>query len=236
MDNLILAHRGSSGKRPENTKAAFEKAVRNQADGVEFDVHLSKDGEIVVIHDEKVDRTTDGSGYIKDLKLAELKNFDAGDDEHPEQEILTLRETLEIVKNCELINIELKNGVFPYPCLEEKVLKIVEDMKLKQQVIISSFNHYSLKKIKELDNDIKTGILYSCGLYEPWVYAQRVGVEAIHPYFLAVNKEIVAKCHYNNIMVNTYGANDKKDLTKLIDMKVDGIITDFPVRARKIKK
>lgn len=227
----ILGHRGAMGSAPENTAASFKMAMDYGADGVEFDIQLTKDKKIVVVHDFSVNRTTDGNGFIRDLSLKELKKLDAGtkfNSVFTGEKILTLGETLEIVKDSKIINIELKNGPIFYPGLEERVLEIINITGLKEKIIISSFNHYSLNKIKELDPDIKVGILYMAALYQPWEYAKRLGAVAIHPYYQSISPEIISKCHIKGIMVNVFGVNDRKSLKKMIKIGVDSIITDYP--------
>ena len=237
MKTKIFAHRGASGDRPENTKVAFKKAIEDKADGVEFDVHLTKDEEIVVIHDSKVDRVSNGKGYVNDLTLSEIKELNIDSEVFSNQKILTLQETLQIVKEFDLINIEIKSKKRSesYQAIENKVISEVNSMGLIDKVIISSFNHYSLKLIKEINKNIKTALLYSAGIYKPWIYGEIVGVDAIHPYYQAINKEIVKRCHANGIFVNPFGTNNEDQLLKLFRMKVDGVIVDYPKKVKKLK-
>ena len=141
---LVLAHRGASAYAPENTEPAFRKAIELGADGVELDVHLCKDGHMVVNHNFDVDHNSDGLGLIEEYTLRELKQLDFGlwkGVEFKGTSILTLEEALEIVKNMKLINIEIKSAQTPYPGLTEKVCGLVRKMALTQKVILSSFNH-----------------------------------------------------------------------------------------------
>lgn len=239
MKPAVIAHRGSSGQAPENTAAAFELALEQGAEGVEFDVHLSRDGIPVVIHDEMVDRTTDGKGLVKDKTLAELKDLDAGswyDTSFRNQQILTLTETLEIVREFSIINIELKSGVIPYPGLEEIVIRQVKDLELAEKTRFSSFNHYSLYQCKQLAPSIKTGVLYMAGLYQPWQYASRLRAEAIHPYYYSVAEPIVAGCHRAGIEVNVFTVNNEEEIRRIINISADGLITDFPKRAIQLRE
>ncbi|MDI3547141.1 MAG: glycerophosphoryl diester phosphodiesterase [Halanaerobiales bacterium] len=239
MKPYIIGHRGAMGSAPENTAISFRKALAAGADGVEFDVHMTKDNRLVVIHDERIDRTTDGRGWVKDLTLEEIKGVDAGSYYGPEfagQRILTLEETLEIVKESRIINIELKNGPIFYPGLEERVIKVITDFRIKEKVIISSFNHYSIHKVKQIAPEVKCGLLYMAGLYQPWEYARNLGVEAIHPYFAGIIPEIVTRCHDHKIEVNVFGVNDEGLLTKMIKLGVDMLITDYPEKALRLKR
>ncbi|MBW3111580.1 glycerophosphodiester phosphodiesterase [Bacillus sp. MCCB 382] len=162
----LFAHRGVSGEAPENTLAAFKAAAESGAHGIELDVQLTKDGQIVVIHDETIDRTTNGTGYVKDLTWEQLRTYDAGSWFHPSfkgESIPSLEEVLDVVTahhDSMIINIELKNDLIDYPQLEEKVLELLKEKGMKEQTIISSFNSASLKKVRELDPDIETGFLF----------------------------------------------------------------------------
>lgn len=145
---LVWAHRGASGYAPENTLAAFEKAVELGADGVELDIQLTKDDEIVVIHDEKIDRTSDGEGWVKDYTLEELRgfNYNRTKPEYEHADIPTMREVFELLKPTGLfINIEIKMGVFFYEKIEEKILALTKEMDMEDRVCYSSFNHYTVK-------------------------------------------------------------------------------------------
>lgn len=236
---LIMGHRGAMGTAPENTAISFQKALNTGADGIEFDVHMSRDGHLVVIHDERIDRTTNGKGFIKDLTLEEIKEYEAGsyfDPGYSEERILTLEETLSLARDCQAINIEIKNGPIFYEGIEEKVIQTIEKFELKEKVIISSFNHYTVHKIKELDPGISCGLLYMAGLFQPWEYARKVGVEALHPFYLSINQEVIQQCQENGIMVNVFGANEPEMLGMLIKTGVDMIITDFPERGLQLRK
>ena len=227
----ILAHRGASALAPENTGTSFRLAIDIGADGVEFDVQMTKDGELVIIHDEKVDRTTNGKGYVKDFSLKEIKALDAGilfSNKYQAEKILTLTETLEIVQDCDLINIELKNGIIEYPHLEENVINTIRAYKLERKVLISSFNHYSIHKISKIAPDILTGILYVAILYDPWVYAKKIGAKAVHPYYEGAWNGIIKQSHEHGMKVNVYTVNSERDIAMMIEKGVDTIITDYP--------
>ena len=148
-----FAHRGFSGKYSENTMLAFQKAIEVGADGIELDVQLTKDGELVIIHDETIDRTTDGKGYVVDYTYEELSKFDASyiyRGKFGFNKIPTLKEYFELVKDLDFItNIELKTGINEYLGIEEKVYQIIKEYKLEKKVIISSFNHFSILRMKK---------------------------------------------------------------------------------------
>ncbi|MFW6264466.1 MAG: glycerophosphodiester phosphodiesterase, partial [Bacillota bacterium] len=235
---LIIGHRGAMGTAPENTAISFEKALNSGADGVEFDIHMSKDGELVVIHDERIDRVTENAqGFIKDYTLKELKEFDIGKKFSAEflgEKILTLEETLNIVQDSKIINIEIKNGPIFYPGIEEKTIEVIKKYNIIDKVIISSFNHYTIKKLKLVEDRIECGILYMAGLYQPWEYAKNIGAEAIHPYIYSIMPELINECQEMGIKINVFGVNEELSLSNFIQLGVDGIITDYPEKARAI--
>ena len=238
VKSLIYAHRGASHYAPENTMASYKKAIVMGADGIEIDVHKSKDGYLIVCHDEKVDRTTNGSGYIKDINMKELKSLDAGgwfSKEFVGEKIPLLEEVLDLVKMENLLlNIELKNGPIFYDNLEEEVVNAVKAYGLEENVIISSFNHYSLLAIKKIEPRIKTGILYIAGMVSPWKYAKSIGADAIHPLFLTINKDVTEECLKNDIMVNPFTVDRESDMILMRNMGVTSIITNCPDIGRKV--
>lgn len=229
---IVFAHRGFSGLYPENTLLAFRKALEAGATGIELDVQLSKDGEVFVIHDEKFDRTTDSHGLLIEHTSTEIKRLSAGswfDEQFSKEEVPLLKEVLELIKDSQVIlNIELKTGIIDYVDLEEKVLELTHLYQIHHQTVYSSFNHYSLQKLKQLDSTAKIGLLYMSGIFEAWKYAKRVGADALHPLFYAVRPDFVASSHNEGLEVNTYTVNDKETMKLMIQTGVDGIITDYP--------
>lgn len=229
----VWGHRGSSGYAPENTLPAFAMAVGLGADGIELDVQLTKDGEMVVIHDERVDRTTDGTGRVVDYTLAELKKLNAnnGMNRFGFVEIPTLQEVFELVKDTDLyINLELKNSVIFYEKLEEKVLKLVREMELEDRIIYSSFNHNSMLALKSLSPESKIAFLYSNGILDMDDYAVRYQAAAVHPSVQNMrypNSDFVARCHEKGILVNVWTANEQKDIDYLKSIGVDAVITNY---------
>lgn len=234
----VWAHRGARGYYPENTLAAFEGAIKQGADGIELDVHLSKDGYVVVCHDEVLNRTTNGKGFIKNYNLYELKQLDAGswfDKKYKDEKLPMLDEVMELIKGTNIIlNIELKAGSIFYPGIEEKVLKMVNKFDLKDRVLISSFDHHSILKIKSIDKEIKTGILYMESLYNPIKYIESLGINAIHPNYTTLTEDLIENAERLNLDVNTYTVNLEEDLLKLKDKKINAIITDFPDKSKEI--
>lgn len=221
---LNIAHRGASGYVLENTMEAFEKAIALGCDGIETDVQISKDGKLVLIHDERVDRTTTGTGYVKDHDFEELKALG-----------VPLLEDLLVLakKHGILLNLELKNTLVQYPGLEEKVIRMIMDYGMETQVIISSFNHYSMVKCKRLAPQIQTGLLYIEPLYEPEKYCLNAWADAIHPDYRTLNKEVVAAAHDKGVKVHPYTINEESDIDYMIEIGVDMIISNYPDRVKK---
>lgn len=236
----VIAHRGASAYAPENTLIAFKKAIEMKADGIEFDLHLTKDNELVVCHDEKIDRTTNGMGYIKDLTLKEIKQFDAGSwfrDEFKDEKIPTFEEVLDLIEDKNLlIKIELKNDKIQYEGIEKKTLDVLDKYKVENEIIISSFNHSSLLKVKEHNPDIKTGILFNKPLGDNYEYAKRFKVYSFHPKYRVVTKKLINDCNKYNIPIIPYTINDSKLIKKYADNNLYGLITDYPDKALEIIK
>lgn len=236
--SLNIAHRGFSGAYPENTMLAFMKAVEIGSDGIETDVQLTKDKELVLCHDETVDRTTDGHGLICDFTYSELKRLNAArkfKHNFKKQNIPTLDEFLEYVRDKNLlINLELKNSIIRYEGMEEMVYNRIYKYNLKDNIIVSSFNHYSIKECIEIDESIKAGLLYDCCLYEPYNYCSHLGAHALHPSFYSLTEEIVKKTHDINLKINTYTVNEESDMKHMLELGIDGIITNYPDKLKEL--
>ena len=241
MNTKILAHRGASAYRPENTIEAFSLAIEQKADGFELDAHLTKDGHIVVAHDERLERVSNGSGLINDHNLDELKKL-SFNKLFPEQSacrIPTLAEVYALTKGGGLIvNVELKTTELMYPELPSRLLELEREYAMEGRVIYSSFNHYSLLEIKRLDPGAKIGLLYQFGLVDPWIYARHVSAYAIHPHYaiIALLPETVARCHEDDLMVNVWPVNDPKMISLMFKCGVDAVITDTPDVAVELRK
>lgn len=233
MKNIInFAHRGASAVCPENTMAAFRKGLELGATGIETDVQMTKDGSLILIHDETLNRTTNGKGYVKDKTLAEILEVDAGawfDPAFKGEHISVLEDLLDLLQGKDtILNIELKNGVVLYPGMEEKVIAAVREFNMSDRVILSSFNHYSLAYCKSLAPEIQTGILYMEGLYRPWDYAATLGASALHANHYAVLPEFVSEAAKHGVVYHPFTVNDPARMTYLIEAGVSGIITDHP--------
>lgn len=227
---INFAHRGASSDYPENTILAISEAIRLGAQGIEIDVHKSKDNKLVVIHDEDIERTFVGKGLIKDYTLEELKKFKNRKllfRENDDCKIPTLEEVLKLFKDNDVfLNIELKTDVITYEDIEKDVIDLIYRYNMKDRVILSSFNHNSIIKCKQIDNGISTAFLYEKTIGNIINYAKELKVDAIHPDLKHVSRELIEDAHKNNIKVNVYTINNPIDMRILIDNNVDGIFTD----------
>jgi glycerophosphoryl diester phosphodiesterase len=234
----IIAHRGFSGRAPENTMAAFLAAIEFGVDGLELDVHRSKDGELVVCHDEAVERTTNGNGYIQDLTWDELRQLDAGgwyDPKFAGERLPRLDSVLSEVKRAGiLLNIEMKTNIYVYPGIEAQVVQLLQQYDLVDQCIISSFNHFTLIRVSQILPELKTAILYIEHLYKPWGYAKTIGAIALHPNYQTVTPELVTGAGRSGIIVNPWTVNEPEQIRRMIDCGVNAVITNYPDRVREI--
>ncbi|MCK8142802.1 glycerophosphodiester phosphodiesterase [Flavobacterium sp. I-SCBP12n] len=223
---LKIGHRGAKGFEPENTLISFLKALDLKVDGIELDVHLSLDDELIVIHDETIDRTTNGNGFVKTLSLSELKAFRINN----EHEIPTLIEVLDLVnQNC-LVNIELKS----YETAEKIVVLIEKYVSEKNwkynQFIVSSFDWNALQQVRFLSEEIHIGVLTETDLDLALAFAKFIQARSIHPHFHLLNKENVSKIQAKGIHVFPWTINEPEDIEKIKQYNINGIITDFPDR------
>jgi len=228
----IIAHRGASGYAPENTMAAFEKAVAQGAHGIETDVHLTRDGKLVIAHDHVLGRTIGGKGAIKDLSLNELQSLDCGSWFSPDfsgERVPELKELLGLVNGTGIsLNIEIKLGSPYYPGLEEKLAAELALWNLDDRIIISSFNHYSLLLMEKYRPTLERGFLTASFLIDSWDYVETHRGQAIHPHYSCVTPEMVESCHGKGIKVNTYTVNGEEEGRMMLRAGVDSIITNYP--------
>lgn len=236
----LFAHRGSSGTHPENTLAAFKEAARLPVHGVELDVHLTKDGEIVVIHDEAIDRTSNGNGLVKDMTLQELKKYDYGSwfsEAFEGETISTLEEVFHVyAKNNHIINIELKSDVYAYEGLEEKVIALIGQYGFEERVIISSFNHEAIRKIKQLQPKLVTAALVVEVFREPLDYLHQLPTDGLHIYLPSANQSFVQEVSKSKIPVRVFTVNQATDIGALREIGVQSIFTDYPEEMLKYIK
>lgn len=236
---LVWAHRGASSSAPENTLPAFRRAAELGADGVELDVQLTKDGQLVVIHDETLERVSNGAGWVKDYTLAELRQLDFNRQfpEYGPQPIPTLEEVYRLLEPTDLtVNVELKTGIVFYEGIEQKVLDTARACGMEQRVLYSSFNHYTLQTLKKIDPTVKTGVLYMDGLIDaPRYAAEVVGADAVHPALYNVQfPGYFADCRARGLRVHVWTVNEEAYMRLLCQQHADALITNDPALARRV--
>lgn len=240
---LVLAHRGANKVAPQNTLPAFEKAIQFNADGIETDVHLCKDGEIVICHNYTVDATSNGKGSIDEMAFAELRRLDFGSyfsDDYKGVTLPTLKELLSLVKNMKLINIEIK----PPQKDSDLVKRVVEEIHkfgIQKNSIVSCFNPECIRQVKDIDRNIKTALLYednelgneimTFGIAK---YCQQLNADAAHPHRNLITHKEVIDLHNLGIAVNPWTVNLEEDIIRLTNWGCDALITDIPDYCRKV--
>jgi glycerophosphoryl diester phosphodiesterase len=238
---VIFAHRGASAHAPENTLAAFELALAQNADAIELDVKLSADNQVVVIHDPTVDRTTANPGRVKDLSLRQLQSLDAGSffsQKYRGEKIPTLEEVFEAVGKCTFINVELTNYNTPRDQLVEAVCTLIKKFGLEQRVMFSSFFASNLSKARAYLPEVPRGLLAFNGLLGAW--ARSFGFnfgsyQALHPYLKDVTSQQVQRVHRLNRRVHVWTVNAAEDMRRLFHWGVDAIFTDDPQLAVQVR-
>lgn len=233
----VIAHRGFSGQAPENTMAAFTRAVKVKADMMELDVLLTRDGQIVVIHDDTLERTTNGTGRVADYTYEELRQFDAGTWFHPRFEgerIPLLRDVLAYSRSKILVNIEIKTEAYSpntFESIAAKVVALVDELGMRDQVIISSFDSRILKQVRQLDSAIRMATLYDKDVHgelRPLVIVANDGSNGFNLGKSEVSARVVQECHSQLIPVSVYTVNTREMMDFILGMGVDAIFTDHP--------
>jgi glycerophosphoryl diester phosphodiesterase len=229
---LRVGHRGARGHAPENTFASFNLAVEMGVSAVETDVHLSKDGAVVLIHDHTVDRTTDGRGFVKDMTLSQLKSLDAGkwyDPRFEGERIPELGEFLEWACEWDVaVALEIKNGPLYYPEIAAKLVHVLRKHDMLSRAIVISFDHPVLLEARQIEPDLTTGILYAARLADPAAAAHAAGASALHPHWAYVTPDLVQVAHDAGLAVSPWCPNDAPTIKRLADMGIDSIGTDYP--------
>ncbi len=216
---LVIGHRGAMAYKPENTLSSFKKAIELGVDMVELDARVSKDNEIIVIHDSSVDRTTDGKGYIRNMSLKHIKKLRI----NKKEQIPTLQEVIDIVKGKCKINIHIKEHK-----ATDKVLEIIKNNEFHNDVLISSFNERTLMHVKKINSRIKTGYLFRRPTPFYIKLGKRLGVDALHPLYTIITKRMVTRAHKNRLKVNVWPLKNKRAVLASKLCRVDGLIIDDP--------
>ena len=236
---VIFAHRGASAYAPENTLAAFQLALEQGAQAIEFDVKLSADGDVVVIHDQTVDRTTNATGDVARLPLADLRELDAGawfGAGFRGEKIPTLHEVFAAFGETLLMNIELTNYATPFDALVPKVVDLIKKYGLERQVWFSSFYPHNLMRAARLLPSVPRAQLIWPGRAGGWqrVWGRIINVQAEHPWQGDITAAYVENAHQRNRRVHSWTVNDPSDMRRLSALQIDGIFTDDPIAALKI--
>ncbi len=228
---LVIAHRGASGHRPENTLSAYELAVEQRADMIEIDLHRTRDAATVITHDEKLD-ALGGSGEIAERSFSEIRSLDAGDG----QQIPTLDEVLDGFAGRIPFNLELKKSTTgPYPGLESTALEAVTRRGLLGETLFSSFSDPVLSELRGLSTHARLALLISPENSEGWMKrAAALGAEAVNPWRGITTPELIAEAHGAGLAVHVFTVNEVEDMARLLDWKVDGMFTNYPDQLRRL--
>ncbi len=242
---LVIAHRGGSNLAPENTLGAFKNAIRLGVDMIEIDVEQTADSVVMVIHDTKVDRTTNGEGKLETLTYDYVKTLDAGSwfsDEFKGEPLPTLEQTLQLIDGRVMLLIEIKDGSERYPGIERRTVELVHKYKAKPWVIIQSFNRKAIDRVRALDPKIRTYFLMGAKFNEFYNNAVSQGKdfkfehEGVAIHHSALNDQNVSGMQQMGIKVFVWTVNNPEDMKKFIDIGVDGIITDAPDKLLELLK
>jgi len=228
---LLIGHKGASSIAPENTLKAFQKAIDLEADYIEFDLHLSKDNKIVISHDFDTERITGYHGVIKEMTLKELKRLDFGEGE----KIPTLTELIFVAKGKIGLQPEIKT-----PGIVKKLAKILRKENLISDTIVSSFSFDELIKLQKINSDIKLGLLLPEAIKSKHMIKRKIQkiidkkLYSIHPFFENIDEELVNFSHANNLKVIVWTVDDEIKMSNLVNIGVDGIITNDIQLAKKV--
>lgn len=232
----VIGHRGAAGYAPENTMVSFERGIALRADAIELDVHPTSDGELVVIHDPMLNRTTNGTGLVSAHTLTQLKALDAGSWFHPsfkDERIPTLMEVLEWARGRTKVVIEIKQGPIFYPNVEELLVAALDRAQMRGEVLVISFDHISVLKFKQLAPDIMTGVLYGSRCVDPVSLARAAHADAMMPYWPLLTKQEVDAAHDAGLFIAPWGGPEQ-NYEFILATGVDAVAADFPDRPRMV--
>ena len=234
-----IAHRGASGRYPENTRLAFTKAIQAGADMIELDCQLSRDGHVVVFHDEQLQRTAGVRGTLHSKTLAQLKSLDIGrwrNKSSRGERILTLEEALEVFAGKVDLCLEIKNYPKSLPGIELKVLFILSHYDYLDRTIVSSFDYRSLGRIRELAPEIAIGLIFGSAVkQDPFESAKRLAATSIHVQKSCATREFLSAAWEEGLDVHVWTVNELLDIEAFVSMGVQGVISDFPDRLARLK-
>jgi glycerophosphoryl diester phosphodiesterase len=231
-DNFeIIGHRGAMGHAPENTLASFQKAIDMGATMLELDVHLARDGELVVIHDNELARTTTGTGLVEDMTLAEIRSFDAGiamGMNYQGQRVPTLQEVIELIGSQLALNIEIKAGRQVYPGIVPRVLEVISHYDISDRIVLSSFHRVYLREVKQRAPEIEVALLYAEALSDILDEAVKEQWQGLHPWYRLIDKDLIDGARQRGLSVRAWTVNQLSEMVSLAKLGVNGICTNFP--------
>ncbi|MGE5302488.1 MAG: glycerophosphodiester phosphodiesterase [Alphaproteobacteria bacterium] len=234
-----IAHRGASGNFPENTRLAFEKAIEARVDMIEFDCQLTKDGHVVVFHDERLERTARAKGVVRNHTLAELKKLDIGEwrkRAHKGERVLTLEELLDLVGQRVNLCLDIKQFPESLPGIELKLLFILSHYDYLDRAVLSSFDYRCLDRVRELAPEARLGVIFaSGGAQDPFVAARRLTATSILVQKELATREFLQQAWDDGLDVYVWTVNELREMEKFASVGVQGIISDFPERFWKLK-
>lgn len=229
----VFGHRGAMGYAPENTMASFRKAVELGVDAIELDVHLTRDSEVVVVHDANLERTTSGRGLVRDHTLAEVRTLDAGASFGPAfagERVPTLDEVLAWARDRCVLDIEIKGDPLPYPGIEARVAELIRAQGMEDRTIVISFDHPTVRRVKELAPELATGVLYGCRPVDAVALARAANADALLPHWSYCQPEDVARAHGAGLSVHAWATSEPTEIRVLLAMGVDSICSNHPDR------
>lgn len=243
MKTLIFGHRGAKAYYPQNTLLSFEKALEMGADGLELDIHYSKDGEIMVFHDFELDALTEKKGPVAHYTKAELMETEIRHEIHKSCCIPSLEQVLQLIKNFEAenertiyLNVEFKAGSILYMGIEARALELCSQYLPLDQIIFSSFDHFALREIKKLNPSALIGALTMEALVDPHLYLKHLEADFYHPNVMTLFPSLLDQMREEGVMINPYTVNDVKQAKGLMQLGVYGLITDVPDQLLALRK
>ena len=239
MSFLVIGHRGAAGLAPEHTRPSFERALAHGVDMIELDVQLTRDEQLVVMHDRELNRTTSATGPVRERTLAELRQLDTGGwfgEAFRGERVLTLTEVFELLAGRAALNVEIKSPEPDWKRTADELATVLSGERLTK-TIVSSFEMGALAAVRERLSQVQIGVLWHQLDLEPaWEWAARLRASAFHPHAPLVTDEVVRVAHDLDLCVNTWTVNDEVDMERLAALGVDGIISDFPDRLQKVRQ
>ena len=224
----LFAHRGVMARHPENTMSSFQAALEAKADAIEADVHMTKDGNLVLIHDETINRTTDGLGRVADMTLAEIRGYNAGVTFAVQEKIPSLSELIDLCRGTSVVlNLEVKTDIERYPGIEERLVELILNERFPvDQIVFSSFNHVTLKRLSRLLPEVECALLLAQPLYDLVTYCEKVGATAVHPNVRTMTDDEIIYLQTQGLSVRPYTVKTVHDLERFRRLGVEAVFVN----------